>query len=171
MVQPFQIILIVVIIAVIALLIILWPKSTAHTATPLTPPSSAPNSTTIPSTTATQAPAAKVQFYDVNVQYVYTGPSSVNNTQCYESTHTYIVGDSATLNGSETFDLQFQPGSGQCPLRVINVSSDTPGFTVLSTTPGLPFSLPPSSNFQLQVNMEAPGVSFYGPLTITIYMN
>ncbi len=95
----------------------------------------------------------------------------MNNTSCYENTHTDIVGDSATLNGSEVFDLQFQPNSNQCPLTVINVSSDTPGFTVLSTIPGLPFKLPPSSNFQLQVNMEAPGVSFYGPLTITIYMN
>lgn len=118
--------------------------------------------------TAPPPPPAVVTFYDVNVQYAYYGPVSKNGINCSYTTYTYIDSQSLTLNGSQPFNLQFQPGSGQCPFTITSVVVNTPGFAVTSTTPGTPFTLPPNSQYQLQVNMRAPSTSFYGPLTITI---
>jgi hypothetical protein len=125
------------------------------------PHSTVPVTTTIP---------AVVQFYDINVQYVFQGSQIQNGVNCTYASYTYVDGSqSKILNGSQIFYLNYPISSTMCPMTVKGVTVNTPGFAVMSTVPNLPLSLPPNSQAMLQINMRAPNVNFYGPLTITIY--
>lgn len=171
MVERIYIVLIAVAIGVIFLLFSMFsskgaPKTTTKTTTTV---SSSPSGLTTV-TTVTTIPAV-VQFYNVNVQWVYSGPKNKSGQQCYYTSHTYIDGQYATINGSAVFHLRFQPSSSQCAMTISSIEANTPGFSVADTIPGLPFSLPPGSTAQLQVNMLSPDSNFYGPLTITINYN
>ena len=103
----------------------------------------------------------------VNVQHVYTGPSEINKVNCYNS-YTTVDQVKKILNGSQEFYLYFTPSTNDCPETFRNVTSNTPGFVVVSTNPELPFTIPKQSTFELQVEIRTPSVNFYGPLTITI---
>ncbi|MDE1834586.1 MAG: hypothetical protein KGH64_04570, partial [Candidatus Micrarchaeota archaeon] len=84
---------------------------------------------------------------------------------------TYVDGQSATLNGTQPFNLQYAISSSQCPMTIVSANVSTPGFQMNSVVPDLPFTLPPNSNAQFQFNMRAPATDFYGPLTISIHYN
>ncbi len=157
------IIIIIAIIVLVSFSIILHPGAKK--------PVAVSNSTLVNTTVITTSVPAVVTFYDVNLQWVYSGPSEINNTQCGYTTYSYIDGSSETLNGSQLFYLMYQPSSGYCPMSITGITINTPGFALLSTTPALPMNLPPNSQEQLQLNLKAPPSNFYGPLTITIHYN
>lgn len=113
--------------------------------------------------------SARVDFYDVNVQYVYSGPSTNGSISCAYSSYSYIDSQSLTINGSKLFALRFQPTTTNCPLEITGVNVDTPGFSLIATDPSMPIFIPPRSQIQMQFNIETPETSYYGPLTITIY--
>lgn len=155
---------IVIVVAIILLVAVLWPFG-SHSASK----GSSNTVVTTGSVSSTTSIPAVVQFYAVNVQYVYTGPLSINGTNCTYSSYTYIDNSQGqTLNGSQTFVLTYQPSSTICPMTITNIESNTGGFGLLSTVPAMPLYLPPNSQAQLQINMRAPNINFYGPITITI---
>jgi hypothetical protein len=157
-------IIIVIIIGVILAVIVI--ASLLHA------PAATKSTTTLSniSPTTTLVPVV-VNFYTVNLEYVYTGPAKVNNVTCGYRTYEYTSSQSDRLNGSETFYLQYSESSSGCPMSIYNVTVDTPGFAISSTVPYLPLSIPVSSTAQLQLNMRTPQQNFYGPLSITIYYN
>ena len=170
-----QIILIAIFIVGIIALVVFWPfGKAAHSTTTIPSKTGTSNSvnsstTTAPANTITTTTAnVIVQFYTVNVQYIYNGPGNKNGINCSYTSSTQQNYNSQTLNGSQKFVLQFNPSSGQCPLTFYSASVNTPGFTLSSTIPSMPITIPAYSNLALQLNMVTPSTSFYGPLTVTI---
>ncbi len=170
-----RVIIAIVAVVVILLLVVFWPfagnKSTGASThsttatTTLTTGSQAAGATTGPTTTVTPA---KVEFYAINYQWVYSGPATIaGGYNCGYQTHTTVFSQTTILNGSQDFYVLISPFTSACPLQInsINVSG---GFSVKSTIPSLPFSLPTYSQADIQLNMQAPATNYYGPITITI---
>ena len=163
-----RVIIVIIVVLVVVLLVVFWPfgpKSSSSHKTTYVPPSNTQNQS---GPTTTIVPA-RIEFYAINYQWVYNGPSSQNGNQCYYYTHTLYTIQTEILNGSEVFDLVLAPSTNSCGIRINSINSSTPGFTVTSTQPALPFLLPEYSQAEMQINMQAPDVDFYGPLTITIH--
>ncbi len=122
---------------------------------------------TVPVTSLT--PAA-VQFYAINVQYIYQGPQYKGGINCSYNSYTYVdTGQNQVLNGSQSFYLSYPISSTACPMTITSVAVNTSGFAFLGTVPTLPLTIPKNSQAQLQFNLRTPSVNFYGPLTITIF--
>lgn len=161
-----RMIIAIAILIIVVLLIVFWPRSSgqANRQVQVNVP---PNSSSVSSNAISTTPAT-VEFYAVNIQYVYTGPDEVNGIGCGLYTHTIYEEEKEVLNGSQDFYMDFYPSTNYCPVTVRNVTSDTPGFVVLNTEPQVPINLPGESIIEMQVNFRAPDVNYYGPLTITI---
>ncbi|MDE1822751.1 MAG: hypothetical protein KGI00_01735 [Candidatus Micrarchaeota archaeon] len=161
----FYVVLIVVIASIVYLLYDLFSHPQQKRSTTAQVP--APTSPTGPSPNPS---AANVSFYSLNVQYVYSGPPTKNGVQCSYNSYTYVdTSQVQSMNGLAAFYLNLQPSSNDCGLTITNITNYTAGFRVTSVEPTLPIDLPPNSQILLQINMRAPGRSFYGPLTITVH--
>ncbi|MDE1860593.1 MAG: hypothetical protein KGH72_02635 [Candidatus Micrarchaeota archaeon] len=124
-------------------------------------PTNSTGTTSVATTASTTT--AIVNYYAINLEYVYTGPGSCN----YQS-RTQVAYASNVLAGGEEFNYLLQPQSAGCDLTISSVKIETPGFTITSTTPSLPLKLPPYSTADIQINMVAPNEDFLGPLTIQV---
>lgn len=152
-------------VAVVLLLLLFWPfasKTPTHTSTYVPPATN----TVINSSTALPP---KIEYYAINYQWIYNGPSNLNGISCFYASHTTVVEQTAYLNASQDFYLVLNPSSNQCAFQINSVNSSTPGFSVVSTEPTLPFELPGYSQAEVQVNLQAPDANYFGPLTLTIH--
>lgn len=113
---------------------------------------------------------AVVQFYDINLQYDFSGAEIQNGVNCTYTSYAYIDGSqNQIVNGSETFYLHYQISSTMCPMTITGIGINTTGFSLVSTVPTLPLTIPKNSQAQLQLQLKAPNVNFYGPLSVVIY--
>ena len=161
---------IVIIIGIVAAIFVVFfflpgSKSSSKSTTTL-PTMVSPGQTTGPTTTIVPA---TVDINAVNVEYAYSGPSQKNGQTCSYQSRTYIdSSDARIVNGSQYFYIKLQPSSGNCAEQFTNVTTSTAGFRVVSVLPQLPYVLPPSSQAEIQIEIETPDVNFYGPLSITL---
>jgi hypothetical protein len=84
----------------------------------------------------------------------------------------YSVGDSIGVE----FDIVYAGCNNDCPSHVINVTTDTPGWSITGETPGLPVPIdnPPGADpgqveFHFIVDCQAPFTTYNGPLELTAY--
>jgi hypothetical protein len=165
-----KIIIVAAAVVVILLVLVFWPfggSNTSHNTSTYLPTSTASAKN---GTTTTIVPA-KVEFYGINYQWVYSGPASQDGNSCGYSSYTNFVSQTMTLNGSQGFDLVINPSTSSCGFTITSISATTSGFEVTSLEPTLPFDMPANSNAEMQINMVAPDVDYYGPLTLTIQYN
>lgn len=136
-----------------------------------------PSSVTTTTTTATSSQAPFVVIFrmygDVN------GPAAsnlkINNTNIGGNT-VYLASVGQTLD--VTFTITYAGCTTSCPTHVTNVTSETPGFTVEATGPGLPIGIenPPGtpsseSNWSFIVFVRAPNDMYNGQLVLLATMN
>ncbi len=135
-----------------------------------------PSSTTtiIPSTsTTTTIPSNTFVFIsDVNIEYLYTGPTAnISNASCnyFNTTSPYTYDKLFTAGSNFNINLTLT-ASSSCQLTIRNISSITPGFEISQTNPILPYTLPGhNSQAYIQINITAPLHNFSGPLSLTIH--
>jgi hypothetical protein len=105
---------------------------------------------------------------NIDVFYIYSGPASVNGTRCDRTTNSTWISYSRQFNASEQFYLPMTTGSGACALTVTNISISTPGFSLVSAVPAIPFSIQPRSSLYTLLGIETPSANFTGPMTLMI---
>lgn len=168
--------LIVFAIAVVLLILVfgggaIFPKGSNASKTTTIPYSSPSGTASTAASTTTLLPAV-VNYTAINIEYWYDGPSSIpTNITCTYSNYTTIDSQSQILNGSASFVVVLNPSTSGCPLTWDAASAITPGFSVTSVVPSLPYTLPPNSTAQIQLTMKTPDYNFDGPLTIAIYQS
>lgn len=114
--------------------------------------------------TATPIPKVKVTAYNLNIAYTgstsgYLGPTSqVLSTYSFDVNGGQAYTDTITLYTSALlFDHQID-----------SITINTPGFTLLSVQPSLPYKFSPDSSMALTLKIQTPNYDYNGPVNILI---
>lgn len=161
------VIIAIVIIAVVAYLVINSKLLSFSPAKKTTVTTTVASSNT-PSTTTIVPNHNKSVMINLDVLYQYSGPSSINGTNCNKNSVSDVSPYSATFNASSTFLLYNQQSSGRCPLTITKITATTPGFKIVSSTPSTPVSIPASSSVYMILTISTPPTNYTGPLSLTI---
>ena len=52
--------------------------------------------------------------------------------------------------------------------NINNISINTPGFSIISISPSLPYSLSPGSNVSITITVQTPNVNYNGPIAFIL---
>lgn len=120
--------------------------------------------------TTTQAPPASITLTAVNLQIVY--PNAASNGYLGPSSQSLNVnGLPETLIGGQQFTLTM-PLNNQASVitshTISAITTNTPGFSVVSVSPGLPYTLGPGSSVTFTITLSAPNTNYDGPYTIVV---
>jgi hypothetical protein len=106
---------------------------------------------------------------NMDISYIYTGPTTVGNTNCGVYTHSTVNNYNILLNASAQFERSITTYSANCNLTVVNISVQTPGFRIVSIIPPFPHTIPAGgSSWYNLITFQAPSANFTGPLTLVI---
>jgi len=120
------------------------------------------------STASTTTTTAPIVITGVNAQVNYANPSA-----------NYFGAQSQSLGGSglplnlqygQSFYYSFtlRMGGYSETHSIDAVSLSTPGFTLLSVNPTIPYTMSSGSSVTLTITGQAPNTSYYGAVTITV---
>jgi hypothetical protein len=88
----------------------------------------------------------------------YFGPSSQSNSQTFDTTTGSEFTDTLKLTNNDLFTAH----------SVNSVTITTPGFTLVSTSPYLPYSVGSSGSVSITLTITAPTTQYNGPLGILV---
>ncbi len=104
-----------------------------------------------------------ISITGVNINYVGTTPSIFKNI------HETAYNTSISTHGGQTFIITIEfYYTGSLPLKITSVNVSSP-FTLISTSPKLPITLPHDGSVNISFDVKSPMKSYAG--TITIYIN
>ncbi len=106
----------------------------------------------------------KVTVTAVNLEIKYEGATSG-----------YLGPDSQSLNGfttdggsTYTYSIYLKSSAILLKHEITEVLVNTPGFSVISVSPSLPYTFGPDSTFTITITLEVPSDSYTGTLDIVI---
>lgn len=110
-------------------------------------------------------PTVKVTITGLNLQIAYNGL-----TGGYLGPTSQAISYSDTVNGGQQFSVTFSLTDTALLLnhQINSVTVSTNGFSVISVSPNMPYSMSPDSTVTITVNLGSPGSSFDGPLTLSL---
>ena len=99
---------------------------------------------------------------DVTIQYTgmtagYLGPTSQS-----------LNGFTVTAGGQFTYTITFTSSAILLTHSINAIYVNTPGFTIVSISPNLPYSFSPGSTGTITITMTAPSSSYTGVLNLVI---
>lgn len=132
------------------------------------------SSTTATTTKPTTSINSIIYISGINLLWDYSGPTNetINNQKVNCGYKTYVTtATGGYVNGSGIFPytIYMSTESSSCNLTLTKVSVGTPGFSVISTNPNLPYTIPTGSNAYVQVMIKAPASFAGGPININTY--
>ena len=113
----------------------------------------------------TGTPTVSVNINNINLQISYTGITSG-----YLGPTSQALSYSNSVNGGQQFTLTIEFTSSALLLShdINSITLNTNGFTLISISPNLPYSLSPSSSVSFSLIIQAPNYNFDGPLNILV---
>ncbi len=107
------------------------------------------------------APSTTIDITGVNMIIDYTGVSSG-----YFGPSSQALGGVGTLSGGSEFTYTITITSSALLLshNINYISVDTPGFSIISISPSLPYSLSPGSDVSITITVQTPNVNYNGPI-------
>ena len=114
--------------------------------------------------TSTPGNSQQVSVTATNYQIDYTsggsyfGPSSQSTNARYDTTTDSEFTDTITLSSSAIFTTH----------TINSITISTPGFTLISTAPSLPYNVGAGGSVSITLTIRTPSVSYYGPLGVLI---
>jgi hypothetical protein len=124
-----------------------------------------------PSTTTIKPNPNQSNLVNLDLLYQYSGPVSINGTNCGGKSVSTVKSFSTTFNASSTFLYSLTQSSGSCPLTITKIAATTPGFKVVSITPSMPISIPSGSSVYLVMTIATSPNNYTGPLSLTVSEN
>jgi len=110
-------------------------------------------------------PTVTASINNVNLQISYTG-----STSGYLGPTSQVFSYSNSVSGSQQFSLTLTLTSSALLLThyINSITLNTNGFTLVSISPNLPYSLSPGSSVSFTLTIQAPSYNFNGPLNILV---
>lgn len=139
------------------------PQPTS-TPTPTAAPTPKPTPTPTPTPPNNTITGINVEFIYNNADPQYFGPSTQSFT--FPNQPNGIL--SIEPGQQFWYSLTLTAGSGASPNSVISIQANTPGFTVVSTTPSTPIYFTSGSSTSISVTFNTPTTTFNGPVTLVI---
>ena len=120
--------------------------------------------TTIKFTTTIQKPT-DIIINNINMVMNYSGPQEKGGVNCDVPSRAVVMPFNHIFNYSY-FLVNITFDDGGCPENITNIYALTPGATVVSTEPQLPFNLPPQSQVYFEIKVHMSNETYSGPLTL-----
>jgi hypothetical protein len=110
-------------------------------------------------------PTVSVNINNINLQISYTGITSG-----FLGPTSQALSYSNSVNGGQQFSLTLTLTSSALLLShdINSITLNTNGFTLISISPNLPYSLSPGSSVSFSLMIQAPNYNFNGPLNILV---
>ncbi len=134
------------------------PSNTTTTSSRSTTTSTISTTTTIPKPT-------DITIDNLNMIMNYSGPSMKNGVDCNVPSRSVVVPFRHVFNSSDFYVNATFIDSG-CPETITSIYALTPGASVVSTEPLLPFNFPAQSQIYFQIRVHMSNTSYTGPLTL-----
>lgn len=111
------------------------------------------------------ASASTVNITAQNLSFDYTGSTSGYFGPSFQG-----GGNSLSVGGGSQFTETITPTNGALLLThsINSISVTTPGFTLVTISPNLPYSLTPGSSITFTLTIQAPNTNYNGPIGILI---
>jgi len=110
-------------------------------------------------------PTITVSINNINLQIIYTG-----STSGYLGPTSQVIYYSNSVSGGQQFSLTLTLTSSALLFThyINSITLNTNGFTLVSISPNLPYSLSPGSSVSFTLTIQAPSYNFNGPLNIVV---
>jgi cytoskeletal protein RodZ len=108
------------------------------------------------------SPMVNVTAVDLTIQYTgstsgYLGPTSQS-----------LNGFTTSAGSQFTYSIPFNSSATILTHNINNIYVNTPGFTIDSISPNLPYSFSPGSTFTITIIMTVPSNSYTGVLNLVV---
>ncbi len=119
-------------------------------------------------TSIQSTPSTTIDITGVNLIIDYTGVSSG-----YFGPSSQALGGAGTLTGGSEAVYTIVMSSSALLLshNINDISINTPGFSIISISPSLPYSLSPGSNVSITITVQTPNVNYNGPIDFILSTN
>jgi len=106
-----------------------------------------------------------VQITAINLEIEYTGLFGG-----YFGPSSQSIGGALSATAGSTITYTFTLTSNAILLThsINQIALDTPGFTLLSVSPSLPYSVSPGGSVSITLEIQVPDTSYVGPLNIIV---
>jgi hypothetical protein len=108
--------------------------------------------------------ANKVNITGANLQISYT------NGGTYLGPSSQALSGTISVNGGDqiTYTITFTTSAWLFTHSINSISMGTSGFTLISVSPNLPYTLSPSSSVAITLTIQTPNANYNGPITILL---
>ncbi len=79
-----------------------------------------------------------------------------------------LPGFTNNAGSSFSYSITFTSSALTLTHSITSIYTTTPGFSILSESPNLPYSFSPGSTFTVTINIQAPSTAYNGVLQITV---
>jgi len=109
-------------------------------------------------------PPAMVDVTAVDLSIQYTGITSGYLGPTSQSLNGFTV----TAGSQFTYTITFTSSAALLTHRINAIYVNTPGFSIVSISPNLPYSFGPGSTVTITITMTAPSSSYTGVLNLVV---